>query len=194
MEALPDFMQNEISEYRQERDRQQRIAARLMLKNQLKQDGVPHLFKQWTRDARNRPVVPNWRPFSISYSKDIVLFANGETEIGIDVEFRQPVDAAALSQFFSAEERQYILAGNDSEKQLRFYEVWVKKEAILKAIGVGIVEGLDTFSCLENTVDLRGKTWHFYPLDLGKEYTCFLCSNAQDIAIELAHFAPIEAD
>lgn len=194
MNGLPVFMQNEIREYRKEEDRQKRIAARLMLKSRLAADGLDPILGNWQRDEAFRPFIENWRTFSISYSKNVVLFADAEEDFGIDIEYHQEVDAAALSGFFTEEERHFILSGVTSEMQDRFYEIWVKKEAILKALGVGIVAGLDTFSCLEDSVHLEGCTWFFYPLDFGDAYTAYLCSRQEKANIVLTRFAPTQAD
>ena len=52
-----------------------------------------------------------------------------------------------MSRYFSDEERLWVLDGVGSDDQSRrFYQVWVAKEAYLKALGVGLTIDLASFS------------------------------------------------
>ena len=78
-----------------------------------------------------------------THSGNWILLAIGKYSLGIDVEEVKPdftfTDVIPLS--FSAEERQYI--ESDGKALFRFFELWTRKEAFVKAIGGGIDE---TFS------------------------------------------------
>ena len=87
--------------------------------------------------------------FNLSHAGDlgVYAFALGRL-VGVDVEetsrdvgFR---DLAA--RFFSLDER--LVLDSVSERDLRgaFYECWTRKEAYIKALGLGVTHGLDNFS------------------------------------------------
>ena len=82
--------------------------------------------------------------FSFSDTKDAILvgFAN-KMEIGADIEtMHRNVDHDAVSghYFTPTEVKAIAAAGNDAKR--RFLEYWTRKEAVLKASGVGIMEDL----------------------------------------------------
>jgi 4'-phosphopantetheinyl transferase len=82
--------------------------------------------------------------FNLSDTKDAVLiaFATG-LEIGADIEtMGRDVDHQAVSEhYFTPPEVQAIHAAGDDGKR-RFLELWTRKEAVLKASGVGIMDDL----------------------------------------------------
>lgn len=81
--------------------------------------------------------------FNLSDTKDAVLiaFAN-KLEIGADIEtMLREVDHRAVSEhYFTGPEVADIAAAPDAKR--RFLELWTRKEAVLKASGVGIMEDL----------------------------------------------------
>lgn len=81
--------------------------------------------------------------FNLSDTKDAVLIAIGrDHEIGADVEtMNRTVDHRAVSEhYFTPEEIDDIMATHDQKR--RFLELWTRKEAVLKASGVGIMDDL----------------------------------------------------
>jgi 4'-phosphopantetheinyl transferase len=81
--------------------------------------------------------------FNLSDTKDAVLiaFADG-MELGADIEtMTRDVDHMAVSQhYFTAPEIRAIETAEDPKR--RFLELWTRKEAVLKASGVGIMDDL----------------------------------------------------
>lgn len=83
--------------------------------------------------------------FNVSHSGDLVLFAISlGREVGVDVELvREDVPFAMLAEhYFAPEEASQIVGLDGPEKARRFYEVWTTTEARLKAIGVGLAQGM----------------------------------------------------
>lgn len=98
-----------------------------------------------TKGLRNKPELLDnlgWH-VNATHSGNWILLAIGRYSVGIDVEEVKPdftfTDVIPIS--FSTQERQYIEA--DGNATVRFYELWTRKEAFVKAIGSGIDE---TFS------------------------------------------------
>jgi len=172
---LPDFMRDEILRYRYAADQKARLLSRLMLQESIKDTGAIDYLKDWKRDANNKPVIDNWHAFNITHASNLVVFAytTGES-IGIDIEKRKELEYHEIMENFHPEEQQFIASAADPKSC--FYEIWVKKEALLKAAGIGIVNGLSDFSCVENIVNYRRQSWHLKAIQLHPEYTCYLCS------------------
>ncbi|MCB9183447.1 MAG: 4'-phosphopantetheinyl transferase superfamily protein [Flavobacteriales bacterium] len=99
---------------------------------------------RFAREEFGKPYVPDSRVrFNFSDTKDAVLIAvsAGQT-IGVDLEtMARNVDHRAVSDhYFTAEEVADIAAATDEKR--RFLELWTRKESVLKASGVGIMEDL----------------------------------------------------
>lgn len=66
--------------------------------------------------------------------------------VGIDIERIQPVERMEqlIQELFSLEEQQYV---QEKEPLLRFWEIWTRKEACLKALGIGLQDNMREWSC-----------------------------------------------
>jgi len=87
--------------------------------------------------------------FNISHTRGLVAVAlTIENDIGIDVEDleagRLSMDLA--SQFFTANEVDYLLRLPTERRQQALYSLWTLKEAYIKAVGLGLSVPLDAFS------------------------------------------------
>jgi len=75
--------------------------------------------------------------FSISYRSGCSAIAIARQPVGIDVEStRATVDTEAIAQrFFTPDEQAWVA---QADNQQAFYTLWARKEALVKAAGVGI--------------------------------------------------------
>ncbi len=79
--------------------------------------------------------------FNLSHSQGLALYAvNMENDIGVDLEWVNPnlTVQPLLERFFSAAERQSVLDLPSSQQLFAFYQLWTRKEASLKALGIGL--------------------------------------------------------
>lgn len=102
------------------------------------------------RDARGRPrlLAPmqawdaNW-----SHSGGHLLVACGrDVDVGVDVEWtgrRRPHALDIAGRYFHPDEAAWLLALPDPARADAFLRLWCAKEAILKAVGVGLSFGLE---------------------------------------------------
>jgi 4'-phosphopantetheinyl transferase len=84
--------------------------------------------------------------FNLSHSREIALLALSiDTELGIDIEDLAPIEPEVAESHFSPTELA-ALSSLEGEAWLQgFYRCWTRKEAILKAEGVGLSLPLDSF-------------------------------------------------
>lgn len=79
--------------------------------------------------------------FNVSHSEDLALYAvTLENEIGIDVEWMNPaLEIQPLAaRVFTSLECQKLLALSPDQQIPVFYRLWTRKEAYLKALGLGL--------------------------------------------------------
>jgi len=87
--------------------------------------------------------------FSASRSDALGLVAvSPDARIGVDIERIRPLpDRAALAQqLLSADEYDEFRSIPEAARALRFFEYWTRKEALAKALGTGLRQGLDGLS------------------------------------------------
>jgi 4'-phosphopantetheinyl transferase len=87
--------------------------------------------------------------FSFSDVESIALLAVSRGgPVGVDVEtIRENVAITPIAESrFAIAERDAVRGATDAERAACFYRIWTRKEAALKAIGVGLAQGLARFS------------------------------------------------
>lgn len=150
-----------------ERDRRRFIVARARLREELAARlGVSAQQVEFAYGDNGKPRLANQAlQFSVSHCDDVALFAfSHDAEVGVDIEAIRPVreaDAIAV-QFFSPLEHAGYAALAPRDRLLGFFRVWTRKEAYVKALGVGFSMALERFDL---SVAPRGWRLHsFFPL------------------------------
>jgi len=96
-------------------------------------------------DSHKKPgLIGNPLSFNITHTKDSFAFAvSDHSYIGIDLEkVRRDFDFISIIEtFFSKNEIRYILESKH-EAIIRFFLLWTRKEALVKALGPGIIADL----------------------------------------------------
>jgi len=85
--------------------------------------------------------------FNVAHSGDVALYAvTIGRRVGVDVEALRPLaELSELSRMvFSERERAELWSHPPSRRVPAFFDGWVRKEAVLKALGHGLGAGLDT--------------------------------------------------
>jgi 4'-phosphopantetheinyl transferase len=172
--------------YRNAIDRKLALYARLMLKASLEEDGCGGLIHEWKRDDSNKPGICGWQSFNISHSGKFSVFAYGDSVMGIDLEEKQLLDYHELEHILHDNEKQYVF--ETSHAMDRFYEIWTKKEALLKATGVGLINELSSLDCTQACVFYADRNWFFYSLPLVEGYAFSVCSDTADETISTGEF------
>jgi 4'-phosphopantetheinyl transferase len=124
--------------------------------------------------------------FNLSHSGDCALIAltrNGN--IGVDVEcWTERIDGPGIARIatsvFSLAERAALAKLDPAAKRAAFYSIWSRKEAYIKATGLGVSRGLDHFD-VSHGADARlladrSRTdgvdgWTVFDLALGPGYS-----------------------
>lgn len=103
---------------------------------------------RFLNDANNKPFLEgNPFYFNISHTKDAFAFVISKPFYsGIDIEnTKQNIDIDPIINIAFSSKEQQFLAGNTNLRD-NFFRLWTRKEALLKAIGIGII---DELSCIE---------------------------------------------
>jgi 4'-phosphopantetheinyl transferase len=129
------------------------VAARGMLRQvlafYLDRDPASLTFKQARFGKPSLPPEMDSLRFNASGSEGLALVAvRRDVEIGIDVERVRPFpDAEALAaRLFAPAELSELSKLPETQREHRFFEAWVRKEAVAKMTGVGLSQTPDADS------------------------------------------------
>jgi 4'-phosphopantetheinyl transferase len=141
-----------VGRFRFPEDRARFILGRMLLKETLQEMGMnPGLPLRLTLTSRGRPVLEGEPQvhFSLSHSGDMVGMAlTLQGSVGIDLELisRQIKLDSLADRIFSTADLRLFQELDAKEKTAAFFRAWTGKEAVLKAGGLGIAEGLKKIS------------------------------------------------
>jgi 4'-phosphopantetheinyl transferase len=97
--------------------------------------------------------APQILAFNLSHCEDLALLAvAAHGTVGVDVEPLREVPRASdlAKRYFSTEEQQELAKAPPSELSERYLTYWTRKEACVKAWGIGIAANLARFSVAVN--------------------------------------------
>ena len=83
--------------------------------------------------------------FSLSHSGDLAALAVATFPIGLDIEIMRPVSRELPERYFSAIERAGLRALEGESWRDAFFRCWTRKEAVIKALGLGLAFPLSDF-------------------------------------------------
>jgi 4'-phosphopantetheinyl transferase len=105
-------------------------------------------------EPHGKPVIDGSRvQLNLSHAGDTVLVGVAASPVGVDIESEmRDRDSLALSRrFYLPPEAEWVSEAGPTEHHRRFLRLWVRKEAVLKGTGEGLVGGLDTVPVLGST-------------------------------------------
>ena len=163
---MSDEKRKTVEHFRSEEDKKRSIAADMLARRAVaEQCGTPEADISFYREQGGKPhVLGDITEFNVSHSADLVVCAVSDKPIGVDVEKIRDIDLGVAKRFFTENEIRYV--GNSTEN---FFEIWTKKEAVVKCIG----SGLRALSSIE-TDTFEGQGFVLKTLFVG-EYVISLC-------------------
>ncbi len=106
------------------------------------------------------------------------VVALSRQEVGIDLEkVSDRVDYDAIADaYFAAEEVKELREFPPQARQEKFFQMWTGKEALLKALGVGIGQGLE--------VNPQKHSWNVRGISAPKGYVAGLAFHGDDVVVK----------
>lgn len=115
--------------------------------------------------------------------------------LGIDIEPWRPVTRDVARRFFSPAEQAELAALPEADWQAGFFNAWVRKEALLKALGAGLSRPLDSFDVtltpgtparLTRLSGAVASRWQLVPLALRADFPgCIALRDPREVSLEV---------
>lgn len=145
--------------------------------------------KPGIKDAGNLQV-------NVSHAGDWVLVVVGKSSVGIDIEKVNPdfLFGDLLDQSFAPAEQQFIRQSSDPRRT--FYQLWTRKEAIVKATAKGMDDDFALIPSLDGTHEVASLligevgTWQVDSVDVANGY---VASVARELPCGMPKFYTLES-
>lgn len=173
--------QGEIAAFALAHDRTLRIAASLLLQHALVQQlptcTLPLVLE---RQAAGKPYLPSCPlHFSISHSGDVVYCAVAHVPVGVDVERIRSLPYKVMARNRTPLEKMWLYNRPDDD----FFTLWTRKEAVVKALGVGLQQSFADFSVLDHAICMEGQPIALHSLPCAAGYRAAVAVLAPDILV-----------
>lgn len=148
--------------------------------------GCPASELQFYSEPNHKPYLLNFpgTDFSFSHSSNCILCCiSSDTAVGADVERVTSAPLEVIYQVFHPQEIEYIKAAPTGQINLRFFEIWTRKEAYTKYLGTGLVS--DLIAC--NTLDFSS---YLYTWQEG-DCCCSICGTTLE-PVKITHLSEKE--
>ncbi|HJS57031.1 MAG TPA: 4'-phosphopantetheinyl transferase superfamily protein [Vicinamibacteria bacterium] len=158
---LDDEERNRAARFRSVEARDRFVGGRALLKTLLGASlQRPAASVRVRVEPDGRPVLLDPEPgveFSISHSGERVVVAWADRVVGVDIERLRPLPGALdlARRFFDAGEAASLEKEPVERRSAAFLELWTRKEALLKARGIGLAAGLAAPLGANGELDVR---------------------------------------
>ena len=140
---------------------------------------------------------PDGLQFSVSHSGGLVLLAfTRRVAVGVDVErVRMNADCDAIAgRFFAPMERRALASIAEPDRTAAFFACWTRKEALLKAVGLGISRGLARVAVTcrpgeaarvldSDLAEIMPDAWTLFDLDTGPGFAAAVAVGAREVRL-----------
>lgn len=131
--------------------------------------------------------------FNISHSDNQLLLGFSNSEIGVDIEKKDAkTDIEKIGErHFSATEFQKMMSFSGDERTESFFDIWTKKEALIKGIGKGLSIPLQDFNVTHPTGKVLWKfpaekehgNWYVQNIEAKKGFKSAFATQNEVVAI-----------
>ena len=189
LSTLPIDMKNNISAYTNFSDSALRLAGKLLLIDCIKKIDLADivLITDLKFNNHGKPLFKPPLACSISYADNMAIVAcSTDGAVGIDMELLRPIDINLYRDYFTKKEWQQLqLAANN---YITFFDMWTRKEAIVKAIGKGFFKDLNTIEVIDNNIRIDNAIYTLQKLTLNTNYCCHMATSCSSNSIVINSF------
>ena len=156
LELLPECRLQKLGRMKKVESKKQCIAAGLLLEYGLREYGICGKNVTFLENSDGKPFISE-RPdlfYNLSHSGEYVALVMSSVPVGIDIEKLRSGQENLVKRFFSEEEAGWLLKSfGDSA----FTRMWTRKEAFIKARGIGMRMPLEGFSTITDVIQINEK-------------------------------------
>lgn len=181
-QLLPEHLKNRLNNITHEDSRTNSLSG-LIIANKLLTDlqtGVS--LHRLSYHNHGKPMLPNGYSISIAHTSNIVLCAFSATGIvGVDVETVDNKNSLHCEDYLTLAELTALRIADDPN--IVFKQMWVRKEAVLKADGIGLLYPVNELDVTHNTTQLNNTTYYLHNINTATGYLAALATTQPRCAV-----------
>ena len=184
---IPPIIADKIGAYDDYLTRQLKLKGKLQLLALLEDLDLSLTLDHLCFTDSSRPYFHSDLDFNTAHSDDVVICAglkNGR--IGIDIEKIKPLDINVFEHYFTSNEWRLI---NESENKLfAFYRLWTRKEALVKAIGTGVLEEFSKLEVINDWVETDECRFYFHEIPISEGYIANMAISMKEVCLNIKNY------
>lgn len=146
-ETLPECRKQKADKLKVYADRVRSIVAGNILLTEYGVSNAESFIEEY--GEQGKPYVKGWPiKYSISHSGDYVLVGFSDKNIGVDIQQHKKLKADIVGRFYHLEEQKILEACDGDNYTKMFFDIWALKESYIKYTGMGLSQGLSSFSVI----------------------------------------------
>lgn len=186
---LPAAILTSVGSYTDSRTQALSLYGKVLLGEMLCEMGLGYTLEDISINEWGKPMINGEVWFSIAHSGDIVVCACCDKgDLGIDIEVIKPIDLTDYQDYFT--EQEWSLVQWAEDKMEVFYRLWVRKEAVAKAVGKGVNIPLNEIDVRSHEVLCEGAVYHVSNLSVTDDYVCAIATVQEYTGVYAMEFIP----
>lgn len=184
LELLPEHLKNRLNNITDNKNRTCSLVGTMIASALLKDKKAGIDIHCLSYNDNGKPLLPNGHTISVAHSGNVVLCGySADGALGVDVETLQGTISPYYEDYLTSQEKTAVNAAHDIN--LAFKQIWVRKEAVLKADGIGLLYPLNELEVTAPTVTLHPNTYHLYNMAIAKGYVAAIATTTSSTNIIL---------
>ncbi|WP_228438756.1 4'-phosphopantetheinyl transferase family protein [Chryseobacterium pennae] len=182
---MPIPFRKKILKYRKWQDAQASLLGKCLLTSAVL-DGDFDRLRDIQFNEYGKPSIPGEFFFNISHSRNVVLIAYGNVQLGIDIEKKEDIQIEDFKTQMT--QKEWDSVHSVPHKIEAFYEYWTQKESAIKYVGKGLSIPLKSFEIIKGThTIIENDLLFFKKIFIDEDYVCNMASkeNFNDTQVKI---------
>lgn len=179
LSLISNERQKKIDVLKFEHKKKTSLFAELLIRYQITKDlNLSNSEVSFEYNQYGKPCIKRYTDynFSISHSKDYIVYVSDIHPIGIDIERIKNANIGLAKRFFTPKEYSHIVSSNSLDDS--FFKVWTIKEAYIKMLGMGLHKPLSSFDIFSLDCNIYNTTIEDYSISV-----CYSSKVANSISL-----------
>ena len=175
LQLLPEKLKNKLNNINDETSRTKSLVGLMIVGKLLNDQRTGIDIHCLSYDRNGKPLLTNGHNISIAHSGNMVLCCySAQGAVGLDVEALGYHIGPLYDEYLTPKELTAL--NTDRNPEVAFGKMWVRKEAVLKADGIGLLHPLNELDVTDDTVELRNNTYYLQDINITPDFVAALAT------------------